>query len=390
MSEELLQGPLHQWHVDHGAKMAEFGGWHMPLQYDGGGVVAEHTAVRTSVGLFDVSHLGKACIRGAGAVEFANRCLSNDLERIQPGSAQYTLALTESGAVIDDLIVYLRAADELFLIPNAANTAAVVAALESARSADGTVVEISDLHRNFGVFAVQGPAANAVMAAVGLPQPAGYMSFVDATVPINGVDISLTVCRTGYTGELGYEVVPRWEDAAVVWEALAAAVAEAGGRAAGLGARDTLRTEMGYALHGHELSTDITAVEAGVGWAVGWKKAAFWGKEALTAQKSDGAPRKSVGLLATDRGVPRAGVDVLDAAGNIVGRTTSGTFSPTLGNGVALALVRPEVELGQELALDIRGRRLGVCVVKPPFVTTNVRANGSTDSSANSGATGQD
>ena len=374
LNEELLHGPLHQWHVDHGAKMAEFGGWLMPLQYDGGGVVAEHTAVRTAVGLFDVSHLGKAEVRGAGAVDFANRCLSNDLARIQPGSAQYTLALTERGTVTDDLIAYMRAEDDLFLIPNAANTAAVVAALEAARAAEGAQLEITDLHRSFGVFAVQGPLANTVMAAVGLPQPADYMSFVDATVNINGADVALTVCRTGYTGELGYEVVPAWDDAAAVWEALAAAVENAGGRAAGLGARDTLRTEMGYALHGHELSTEITPVEAGIGWAVGWKKATFWGKAALTAQKADGAPRKSVGLLATDRGVPRAGVNVLDAAGNIVGHTTSGTFSPTLGNGVALALVDPTVELGQALALDIRGRRLGVNVVKPPFVKASTKA----------------
>lgn len=346
----------------------------MPLQYDGGGVVAEHTAVRTSVGLFDVSHLGKAEIRGAGAVDFANRCFSNDLNRIKPGSAQYTLALTETGTVTDDLIAYLRADDDLFLIPNAANTTAVVAALEAAREAEGSDVEILNLHSDFGVFAVQGPLSNSVMAAVGLPTPADYMSFVDATVSLGGREIALTVCRTGYTGEVGYEVVPAWADTALVWEALAAAVAEAGGRAAGLGARDTLRTEMGYALHGHELSTDITAVEAGVGWAVGWKKEEFWGKEALSAQKAAGAPRKSVGLLATDRGVPRAGVDVLDAAGTVVGHTTSGTFSPTLGNGVALALVNPDVALGDALALDIRGRRLGVTVVKPPFVQVNVKA----------------
>jgi aminomethyltransferase len=370
--EELLHGPLHQWHVDHGAKMAGFGGWLMPLAYDGGGVVAEHTAVRSTVGLFDVSHLGKAGIRGAGAVEFANRCLSNDLGRIKPGSAQYTLALTPEGTVTDDLIAYLRADDDLFLIPNAANTAAVVSALEAARDAEGAGVEITNLHRDFGVFAVQGPRSVAVMDALGLPQPADYMSFVDATATIGGAPVDLTVCRTGYTGEHGYEIVPRWDDALAVWEALAAVVEMLGGKAAGLGARDTLRTEMGYALHGHELSTDITPVEAGVGWAVGWKKDAFWGKEALAAQKAAGAPRKAVGLLATGRGVPRAGANVLDDAGAVVGQTTSGTFSPTLGTGVALALVDPAVQLGDSLALDIRGRRLGVSVVKPPFVQVRV------------------
>ncbi|ALE05541.1 glycine cleavage system protein T [Arthrobacter sp. ERGS1:01] len=370
--EGVLHGPLHEWHVDHGAKMAEFGGWLMPLQYDGGGVVSEHTAVRTTVGLFDVSHLGKAGIRGAGAVDFANRCLSNDLGRIRPGSAQYTLALTDEGTVTDDLIAYLRAADDLFLIPNAANTAAVVAALQGARDAEGAELEITNLHRDFGVFALQGPESAAVMAALGLPQPAGYMSFVDATAVINGVELPLTICRTGYTGEHGYEIVPRWDDALTVWEALAAAVEAAGGKAAGLGARDTLRTEMGYALHGHELSTSITPVEAGVGWAVGWKKESFWGKDVLAAQKAAGAPRKSVGLLATERGVPRAGVNVLGAEGAVLGATTSGTFSPTLGNGIALALVDPSVQLGDTLALDIRGRRLGVTVVKPPFVQMRV------------------
>lgn len=373
-STELLHGPLHEWHVDHGAKMAEFGGWLMPLQYDGGGVVAEHTAVRNTVGLFDVSHLGKASIKGEGAAEFANRCLSNDLDRIEAGSAQYTLALTREGTVTDDLIAYLRGTDEVFLIPNAANTAAVVDALEASRLAEGAELEIKNLHRDFGVFALQGPASAAVMEALGLPQPSAYMSFVDAQVTINGQEVPLTVCRTGYTGEHGYEIVPRWEDSLIVWEALAAEVAKNDGKAAGLGARDTLRTEMGYALHGHELSTEITPVEAGVGWAVGWKKDSFWGKDALVAQKQLGAPRKSVGLLATERGVPRADVSVLNADGGVIGTTTSGTFSPTLANGVALALVDPSVQLGDSLALDIRGRRLGVTVVKPPFVQVNVKS----------------
>lgn len=373
-TSNLLHGPLHEWHVAHGAKLAEFGGWLMPLQYEGGGVVAEHTAVRTAVGLFDVSHLGKAGITGPGALDFANRYLSNDLRRVQPGSAQYTLALTETGTVTDDLIAYVRGEEELFLIPNAANTAAVVEALTKARDGEGSDVAVRNLHNDYAVFAVQGPESNAVMDAVGLPKPAAYMSFVDASLTIGGREVALTVCRTGYTGELGYEVLPTWDDSAVVWEALAAAVADAGGRAAGLGARDTLRTEMGYALHGHELSTDITAVEAGVGWAVGWKKDSFWGRDALLAQKAAGAPRKSVGLLATERGVPRAGVAVLDADGATLGHTTSGTFSPTLGAGVALALVDPSVELGQTLALDIRGRRLAVTVVKPPFVQVNVKS----------------
>lgn len=370
----LLQGPLHEWHTQHGAKMAEFGGWAMPLQYDGGGVVAEHTAVRTAVGLFDVSHLGKAIIKGAGAREFANRTLANDLNRIGAGSAQYTLALTDDGGVTDDLIAYLRSDDEVFLIPNAANTAAVVERLQEAAHAEGSGLTIQNLHTDFGVFAVQGPDSAAVLEALGLVQPEAYMSFVDTEWSGPNVVIPLTICRTGYTGEHGYEIVPRWADALVIWEALATEVEARGGRAAGLGARDTLRTEMGYALHGHELSTSISPVEAGVGWAVGWKKDTFWGRDAVIAQKANGAPRKAVGLLAQGRGVPRAEVNVLDAAGNVIGQTTSGTFSPTLGIGVALALVDPSVKLGEELALDIRGRQLPVSVVKPPFVDVNVKA----------------
>jgi aminomethyltransferase len=369
----LQVGPLHDWHLANGARMAEFGGWQMPLQYEG--VVAEHTAVRTAVGLFDVSHLGKAVVQGPGASEFVNRCLSNDLDRISAGSAQYTMALTPDGGVTDDLIAYLRSEEEVFLIPNAANTSAVVGELVAARDAEGIAVEVLNQHHDFAVFALQGPFAAQVLTQLGLTGPEAYMSFVDATWKDGtGTDRPVTICRTGYTGEHGYELVPRWEDALPLWEALAAAVASCGGRPAGLAARDTLRTEMGYALHGHELTDSITPVEAGVGWAVGWKKEQFWGREALLAQKSAGAPRKAVGLLAMERGVPRAGVNVLDGSGNVVGRTTSGTFSPTLQNGIALALVAPGTALGAELALDLRGRRLAVTVVRPPFVQVRTRA----------------
>jgi aminomethyltransferase len=352
--------------------MAEFSGWQMPLQYEG--VVAEHTAVRTAVGLFDVSHLGKAVVRGSGAKEFVNRCLANDLNRIPAGSAQYTLALNPAGGVTDDLIAYLRSEDEVFLIPNAANTTAVVGELQAARDAEGTSLEVLNQHRDFAVFAVQGPSSAQVLAQLGLTGPEAYMSFLDVQwTDAAGMQRPLTICRTGYTGEQGYELVPRWDDALPLWEALAAAVAFCGGRPAGLGARDTLRTEMGYALHGHELTENITPVEAGVGWAVGWKKERFWGRDALLAQKAAGAPRKAVGLLARERGVPRADVNVLDATGNVVGRTTSGTFSPTLQNGIALALVEPNTTEGTELALDLRGRRMAVTVVRPPFVQVRTK-----------------
>ncbi|HEV7172229.1 glycine cleavage system aminomethyltransferase GcvT [Pedococcus sp.] len=362
---DLKTSPLHDRHVALGAKMADFGGWEMPIEYPGGGVVREHTAVRTSVGLFDVSHLGKARVSGPGAREFVNRCLTNDLGRIHEGKAQYTLCCNESGGVVDDLIAYLRSDDDVFLIPNAANTAAVVALLAAA-APEGITVE--NLHDRYGVIAVQGTRSDEVLDALGLPTGHDYMSF--AETDWNGHPV--IVCRTGYTGERGYELVPAWEVAGELWDALVEAAAPYDGLPCGLGARDTLRTEMGYALHGNELSPSITPVQARVGWAVGWKKDAFWGKEALAAERAEGPARVAWGLLATGRGIPRAHCEVrLD--GEVIGEVTSGTFSPTLKNGIALALLAPSVAEGTEVVIDVRGREVPARVVKPPFVEVGVR-----------------
>jgi aminomethyltransferase len=362
-----LTGPLHDRHVASGAKLADFGGWSMPLEYPGGGVVAEHTAVREAVGVFDVSHLGKASVTGPGAAAFVNATLANDLGRIGPGRAQYTLCCDDAtGGVVDDLIAYLRSDDDVLLVPNAANTAEVVRRLAAA-APDG--IEVTDLHRSYGVLAVQGPQSDELLGDLGLPAGHEYMSFVET----EWQGAPLVVCRTGYTGERGYELLPRWDDAGRLWDALLEAAAARGGRAAGLGARDTLRTEMGYALHGHELSLDITPVQARVGWAVGWKKEAFWGRDVLVAEKEAGPRRVLWGLQAIDRGVPRADLDVVDDGGRVVGRTTSGTFSPTLKQGIALALLPPEAAPDDELSVDVRGRRLRCRVVRPPFVQVQTR-----------------
>ncbi len=214
---ELLRSPLHERHVALGAKLADFGGWQMPIEYasSGGGVLKEHAAVRESVGVFDVSHFGKAAVRGAGARAFVNNCLSNDLGRIQLGQAQYTLCCDESGGVVDDLIAYLVSDDEVFLVPNAANTAEVVRRLAAAAPAG---VEVTDLHRDFGVLAVQGPRSADVLDRLGLPSALDYMSYADAMWDGRPVRI----CRTGYTGEHGYELLPRWDDALPLWDALVA------------------------------------------------------------------------------------------------------------------------------------------------------------------------
>jgi aminomethyltransferase len=358
----LRHTALHAHHVALGAKLADFGGWQMPIEYPGGGVLREHEAVRERVGLFDVSHLGKLEVRGPGAAGFVDACLTNDMARIAPGQAQYTLCCDDmSGGVVDDLIVYLRGPDDVLLVPNAANCAEVARRLAAAAPAG---IAVTDLHERLGVLAVQGPQADDVLAELGLPVGHPYMSFVDAAW--NGS--AVTVCRTGYTGELGYELLPTAQGAPALWEALLAVVRSRDGLPCGLGARDTLRTELGYPLHGHELSLDITPVQARTGWAVGWRKPAFWGREMLLAERERGADRQAWGLLALERGVPRAELTVLGATGEPVGRTTSGTFSPTLKQGIALALLDRSLSEGDEVTVDVRGRALLCRVVRPPFV----------------------
>jgi len=370
----LQTGPLHDRHVALGAKLADFGGWQMPIEYPGGGVLKEHLAVREAVGVFDVSHLGKgtvrstreAAARGESAVDFVNDRLTNDLRKVGVGQAQYTLCCDdETGGVVDDLIAYVRSEDEVFLIPNAANSSQVVGRLQ-ADAPDG--IEVEDLHRTLAVLAVQGPRSRELVQALGLPTDHEYMSFAGAQWQGRPV----VVCRTGYTGELGFELLPRWDDAGELWDAVLAAGADLGVRPCGLGARDTLRTEMGYPLHGQDLSREITPVQARSTWAVGWGKERFWGREALLREREQGARRLLWGLEALDRGIPRAAMTVLREQ-VVVGEVTSGTFSPTRRQGIALALLDRTVAEGDELVVDVRGRRAQVRVVKPPFVPSRVR-----------------
>src|SRR5690606_4040294 len=321
MSETLRRSPLHDRHVALGAKFAAFGGWEMPLEYAGGGVLKEHAAVREAVGVFDVSHLGKVTVRGAGAVEFLNACLTNDLNRIEPGRAQYTLCCDESGGVVDDLIAYLYAADHVRIIPNAANAAEVVRRLREAAPAGVTV---SDEHEAYAVLAVQGPRSAQLLDRLGLPSGHPYLSFVDGR--FDGVDVP--VCRTGYTGEHGYELLVPSDAAGPLWDAVLKLGEPLGVRPAGLGARDTLRTEMGYPLHGQDLSLEVSPVQARLGWAVGWDKPQCWGREALMAERAAGPRRRLWGIEATDRSIPRPHM-VVRRDGAEVGVVTSGTFSPT-------------------------------------------------------------
>ena len=364
------QSPLHQRHVSLGAKLADFGGWDMPIEYpaqSGGGVIAEHTAVRERVGIFDVSHLGKAEIIGEGALEFLNSAITNDLNKISDGQAQYTMLCDDqTGGVIDDLIVYRKSPSNLFLIPNAANTASVVAALKSAAPKHLTV---TDRHETYAVIAVQGPKSSEVLQALGIVTSLDYMSFSET----NFKGSPLIVCRTGYTGEYGFELLPLWSDAEKIWDALVTEITARDGRVCGLGARDTLRTEMGYPLHGHELSLSITPIQASASWAVGMKKTSFWGKSICEKEKEVGPHRVLRALKSLDRGIPRAGMKVMNLENNEIGEVTSGTFSPTLRVGIALALVKPTIGIGEKVHIEIRGRVSEAEVVKVPLVRSRVK-----------------
>ncbi|MCL1923798.1 MAG: glycine cleavage system protein T [Propionibacteriaceae bacterium] len=426
----MIESPLAAIHQDLVAKFAEFGGWEMPLEY--AGVLAEHEAVRTRVGLFDVSHLGTFLVEGDGAVAYLNTRLSNDLGRITPGQAQYTLLLDESGGVVDDMIVYVRADDDAMVIPNAANASEVMA-----RLMDSSPEHLSwtNRHHDDAIIAIQGPKSAQVMADAGFPHEMDYMSFEqfsfhqstdgtcsghsaehcespwrapqhhdadrgrgacvhaevkevvderseehrlrDSQNPESTVDqpsgASFTICRTGYTGELGYELVVPAVMAEAMWTQLMEAGEAHGIQPCGLGARDTLRLEMGYPLHGQDLSLKISPVEARVGWAVGWKKDRFDGHVVVRTQKSDGVDRTLLGIRCVGRGIPRAHMEVVDSAGGILGEVTSGTFSPTLKLGIGLALLPSTTQVGDRVLVQIRNRTEEFEVVRPPFVTTHVR-----------------
>lgn len=365
----LRTSPLHSFHLSAGAKMADFGGWEMPIEYpaaSGGGVLNEHQAVRQSVGLFDVSHLGKAAVTGPDAVDFLNSVFTNDLTKIDDGQAQYTLMCDpNSGGVIDDLIAYRHSANQIFLIPNAANTLEVVKRLSANKPAD---IVIENQHEKYSVLALQGPAANAVLQSLGVAQNLSYMAFTRTQIG----EFEITLCRTGYTGELGFEILTKWDEALPVWNQLVKAMELFNGRVAGLGARDTLRTEMGYPLHGHELTMEITPVEASAGWAIAWDKD-FWGKAALMQQKGTKQHRVLQAIQISDRGIPRAGMQVLDDGDQIIGEVTSGTFSPTLKTGIALALLNTKLPIDAKVSVDVRGRKSFGLIKRLPFVPSHVK-----------------
>jgi aminomethyltransferase len=351
----LRTSPLDDAHRALLAKMVPFGGWDMPLSYPDG-TIAEHRACRHGAVAFDVSHLGTVRVEGPSALHQLQQALTNDLTRIGPGRAQYTHLLDEADAsVLDDIIVWWVGPERFDVMPNASNTDRVTAAL--AGGDDTTVVDVTPTR---AIIAVQGPEARERLASVSTEAAAVERFHV---APVRWGNADLVVAGTGYTGEDGVELAVPVEAAVALWIALL----EAGIIPAGLGARDTLRLEAGLPLHGHELGPGITPLQAGLGWVVRWDKGEFRGRAALLAEKEAGVTRRLRGLAVEGRKPPRADQPVL-RDGDPVGVVTSGNFSPELGHGIALAFVPPDVEIGDALAIDMRGASVPAEVVQLPFV----------------------
>ncbi|MCL8209028.1 MAG: glycine cleavage system aminomethyltransferase GcvT [Actinomycetia bacterium] len=356
----MKETPLAAWHRAHGARMVEFAGWAMPLDY--GGILAEHHAVRTAAGVFDVSHMSEFLVRGPDAAAFLDRLVTNWPGRLQVGAALYTPMCYPDGGTVDDLVIYRTGPDAFGVVGNAGTHDQDWAWLRSMRRAD-EAVELWDVSDQVGLVALQGPQASAILGGLAAPAVADLPRF-GFRWPVTVAGVRTLVSRTGYTGEDGFEIFARAEDITAVFERLV----EAGARPAGLGARDTLRLEARLPLYGHELAADITPLEAGLKPFVRFDKPVdFVGRAALEAQHAAGPPRRLVGLF-VDGGIARAGYPVGSGAEQ-VGRVTSGTQSPTLGRPIALALVdAAHAALGTTLWVEIRGRRVPAVVTRLPFV----------------------
>jgi aminomethyltransferase len=359
---ELRRTPLHDFHVAHGGRMVDFAGWEMPVQYRS--ILEEHKAVRRAAGLFDVSHMGEVRVEGPGALAFLQRLVTNDVAKLFPGRVLYTPMCHPTGGVVDDLLVYRREPEKYLLVINAGNIAKDLDWIrEQARGFDVTIEDRSD---DFGLLAVQGPRAEAIVqsltgAKLGAVK---YYHFVEG--PVAG--IHCLISRTGYTGEDGFELYVEAGETVALAEAVLAAGAPLGLELAGLGARDSLRLEAGYPLYGHEITQDISPLTAGLGWTVKLEKGAdFIGRDALLAEKQNGSPNEVVFFKTGDRRIVRAETPVLGADGATVGRVLSGTLSPILNEAIGSALVATPAA-GQPLAVDVRGSKLNLHLVKPPFV----------------------
>ena len=355
----LRRTPLYERHKALGAKLVPFAGYEMPVQYPGG-ITAEHKAVRQGAGVFDVSHMGEFVVRGPGAVDFVNHVTTNDVSKLAVGQAHYSMLLNERGTIEDDCLVY-RYADHLMLVVNASNKDKDLAHVLGYKGAyECTVEDVSDA---VALLAVQGPNAESVLQPLTATDLSAIKYYHFAEGEVAGV--RCTISRTGYTGEDGFELYCGAGDAGRLWDALLATGQVA---PAGLGARDTLRLEMGMALYGNDIDDATTPLEAGLGWTVKMAKRDFVGREALARQKAEGVPRKLVGFTVAERGaIPRHGYPVF-AGGEASGAVCSGTMSPSLGIAVGTCyLPSGAAAEGATFELEVRGRRVAATVTKPPF-----------------------
>jgi aminomethyltransferase len=357
----LKRTPLRDFHAAHGGRLVDFAGWEMPVQYRS--ILEEHKAVRRAAGLFDVSHMGEVDVRGPEAGKFLNYLVTNDVAKLFPGRVLYSPMCYPVGGVVDDLLVYMRGMDDYFLCINAGN---IDKDLDWIREeASKFSVTITDRSADYALLAVQGPRAAEIVqsltgAKLGLLK---YYHFTEATV----AGVHCIVSRTGYTGEDGFELYHATGDAQTLANAILEAGTPRGLELAGLGARDSLRLEAGYPLYGHELTAEISPLTAGLGWTVKLDKGNFIGHDALKAEKQKGSEKKVVFFKTGDRRIVRAETPVLGPDGAVVGRVLSGTLSPILNEAIGSALV-PTAVANQPLAVDIRGAKLNLQLVKPPFV----------------------
>jgi len=354
--ETLLRTPLYDRHVALGARLVPFAGWEMPVQY--AGVIPEHLAVRKDCGVFDVSHMGEFEVEGPKGREFLQSVLSNDLDRIGPGKAQYTLLTNDRGGIVDDLIVYERDPERFLLIVNAANRQADLAWLQEREVAGAEVRDVSD---DYALLAVQGPRS---LERLGLPDAPAF-TFADGEID----GIGCTVNHTGYTGELGVELLVRAADGGELWDR----VLERGAAPCGLGARDTLRLEVCYPLHGNDIGQDTDAISAALGWVCALDKD-FTGVAELRRIKEAGPERRLAAFVMEEPGIPRQGMRILDDAGSAVGDVTSGSHSPMLERGIGMgyvgtALAQPDTVV----TIDVRGRPRRAQVVKKPIYSREER-----------------
>ena len=366
MTDDILkQTPLNAVHKALGARMVPFGGWEMPVQY--AGVIEEHQAVRERAGLFDVSHMGEIEVRGAEALTLVQKLTTNDAAKLIDGQVQYSALCYPDGGVVDDVTLYRSSATHFLFCVNASNTDKDFAWMQQVHAESGIKgAVLVNRSAEYAQLALQGPCSAAILARLtGIPLASiRYYHFARGEV----AGVPALISRTGYTGEDGFELYVPAGEVVELWNRLLEAGAADGLQPIGLGARDTLRLEKGYALYGHELSPRISLLEAGLGWIVKFDKGDFVGRDALLARKVAGIPRRLVGLLMAERGIPREGYPVY-AEELQVGVVTSGTMSPTLKTGIALALVESACAvLDKELMVGIRDRKLKATVVKPPFV----------------------